>query len=363
MSNFNIADYALKTLCPGNEMLYDNKHFPSVTVMVPKMTWANLGVGTSTDIFPAWIVDGKEVDCLYFSKYGNVASNDCAYSLPQSAPTGEVTADEAFELSANKGVGWHSATRLEYAALALITLLLGKMPLGNNNNGKDVTESAYDATAATYDENGNILKVTGGSGPLSWSHDRAITGVWDLNGNTREWNSGIRLVNGELQVISNDRGTFGNDAADADNSQGESSALWLAIDGTTGKLIIPNGEGTTKNSVKADWQNSRWIWVTDELTSQENKARKCRFVDIDVDASVSPAAARLLQALALYPISNINIALDDAVTLNNGGGEMFFTSGGSYESGADAGVFCTDAVSTREDKSEDIGFRSTYCDF
>ena len=63
MSNFDLANLALKAVCPSNEMLYDDKGMPSIMVKIPKCTWADLGIGTSTETFPAFITfcSGRKV--------------------------------------------------------------------------------------------------------------------------------------------------------------------------------------------------------------------------------------------------------------------------------------------------------------
>ena len=47
-SNFDLANLALQAVCPNNQLLYDDKGMPSVMVKIPRMTWAELGVGDST---------------------------------------------------------------------------------------------------------------------------------------------------------------------------------------------------------------------------------------------------------------------------------------------------------------------------
>ena len=90
-----------------------------------------------------------------------------------------------------------------------------------------------------------------GTGPVSWSHDGTLEGIWDLNGNIWEWMGGLRTVKGEVQVLAN------NNAADLDHSQSASSAQWKAIDATTGEYITPDGKGTTANSIKMDWVSGK----------------------------------------------------------------------------------------------------------
>ena len=108
MSNFDIADLAVKSAgCASNANKYDDKNMPSVMVWIPKMTWKDLGVGTSTDPFPAFVVNGKPIDGFWFSKFQNIVSNERAYSMPCCDPATSTNFDQSSTRSTNKGEGWH----------------------------------------------------------------------------------------------------------------------------------------------------------------------------------------------------------------------------------------------------------------
>ena len=64
-ANFDLSNLAIQAACPGNEILYDDQGMPSVMVKIPKRTYAQLGLGASTATFPAFIVDGQEVDAIF----------------------------------------------------------------------------------------------------------------------------------------------------------------------------------------------------------------------------------------------------------------------------------------------------------
>lgn len=359
MSNFDIADIALQATCPGNEMLYDDKGYPSIMVKIPKQTWAALGIGSSTEVFPAWKINGKEVDYLYFSKFQNVVSNDRAYSLPAQDPRVNITFDQAVGYCANKGEGWHIATRLEWMAIALWCLRNSSQPKGNNDYGKDASESTYKAVpSCPRDNNDRIQRVATGTGPLSWSHDGTPSGVWDMNGNGFEWQGGVRLVNGELQVISNDGITFGNDAADSDNSQGDSSALWRAIDGTTGELIVPNGSGTTENSVKASWVNSAWKWITGTIANAGT--HNCSLENVSADDDICESAQHILMALGLLKSdSTPGIYNGDALNMDSTG-ERIFVASSNWTTNAGSGVFNIVAINNRAHSRAYITARGSF---
>ena len=91
-NNFDLAALALKSECPNNEILYDDKGLPSIMVKIPKMTYAELGLGASTATFPAFIVNGSEVDAIYISKYPCIVNNGRAYSLPGVGPGNNMNA-------------------------------------------------------------------------------------------------------------------------------------------------------------------------------------------------------------------------------------------------------------------------------
>ena len=186
-NNFDLANLAIQALCPNNKMLFDDKGFPSIMVYVPKATYAQLGLGASTDVFPAFKVNGQEVDGFWVSKYQNIIQNGRAYSIPGVDPKHTINFDSARSACEAKGAGWHLMTNMEWAAIALWCKKNGTMPYGNNDYGKDSRESVYKAIPMAYDSNGRITRIATGSGPVSWSHDGTPGGIFDLNGNINEW--------------------------------------------------------------------------------------------------------------------------------------------------------------------------------
>lgn len=361
MNNFDVANIALKAVCPSNEMIVDDKGMPSVMVKIPKCTWADLGIGTSTETFPAFIINGKEVDAIYFSKYQNISQNSRAYSLPGQDPGNSISLDTSITRCANKGEGWHLQTRLEWMAVALWCLKNGFCPNGNNYYGRDYFETIYKAIPTFYSE-GKVGRVATGTGPLTWSHNNAPDGIWDMNGNVSEWVGGIRMVYGELQVISHDGKTFGNDAADPDNSQSATSSLWYAIDGTTGELITPNGTGTTPNSLKLDMVSSKWKWITGAITDAQDTYRNAAITSISCEETVCEAAMNILRALGFLKLDGVEDSAykSDQLYCNNGNAERSFHCGGYWHNSYSAGVFFVSGISGRSLASTHVGFRAAF---
>ena len=362
MSNFDIADFAVKAAgCASNANIYDDKNMPSCMVFIPTMTWKELGIGTSTDPFPAFVVNGKDLDGFWFSKYGNISDNGRFYSLPCRDPATSVTLDSSIAACVAKGEGWHLQTRLEWMAVAQWCMMNGHLPKGNNDFGKDHSETIYKAIpSCALDGEGRRQRVATGT-PPSWSHNGEPDGIWDMNGNVWEWNGGIRLVRGELQVISNDGVTFGNDAADPDNSQSATSQLWCAIDGTTGQLIKPNGSGTTANSLKLDREGDHWKWVTGTIADQKDESRYGSFEAVMIDGTIVEAAKHILQALGLYKVNETAGAYKGtAFYANNGAEERCFSVGGIWNSGSGSSVFSVGACDARSRAGGGIGARGAY---
>lgn len=354
-ANYDLTALAIKAVCPNNDLLYDDKGKPSVMVKIPKMTYAQLGLGSSQAIHPAFIVNGQEVDAIWISKYQNIVQDGRAYSLPGEHPRANITLDAAITACTSKGAGWHLMTRAEWAMLALWCKQNGTQPKGNNNYGKDTTETVYKAIPTSKDSD-KTERVATGTGPLEWSHDGTINGIWDLNGNVWEWVGGLRTVYGEVQILAN------NNAADYGNSQAASSAQWMAINAATGELMPPNGTGTTSGSVKIDWVSGHGQFDT-TITTQEATGCSCTFESVTCSANIGDNAKALLQALALFKYDATSGAYNgDCFYFNNDEAERAFACGGYWNGGAGAGVFYVNSYHPRSHSVSNLGFRAAFCE-
>lgn len=352
MANFDLVNLALKATCPGNSIILDDKGLPSVMVRIPKFKMSDLITGGSNSTHPMFIVNGIEVPEIYISKYLNIVRNGRAYSMPGEDPASGMTWDAARGYCEAKGRGWHMMTKPEYAAIALWCKKNGFMPYGNNNYGKDSRETLVKAIPATFDVDGKTLHTLTGTGPIEWSHDKTVNGIWDLNGNVSEWTGGIRTVFGEIQVQPN------NNGADSANVQTAGASTWKAIDATSGLFIDPNGTGTTPNSVKVDSVASKPQFRAAIVTPSSDFSGIIS--EITCDASVSAAAQAVLKAYGLLPDDAGFDYQGDRLYFNNVADERLFGSGGGYGSAASAGVFCAGGGSRTGANGGFIGFRSAY---
>ena len=353
--NFDLSMLAMKAVCPNNEILYDDVGLPSVMVRIPKMTYAELGLGDSTDVFPAFVVNGSVVNEIFISKYQNVVHNNRAYSLPGRLPATSINFDNSIARCTIKGAGWHLMTRMEWALLALWCKKNGTMPKGNNNYGKDHADSIYSAIPGTFENDGKRQKVLTGTGPLSWSHDGTLGGIWDLNGNVNEWVGGLRTVYGEIQILAN------NNAADSSHLQTAASTEWKAISAVDGSLLTPDGSGTTENSVKLRWDTNHWKLTSDATSDGTTDYKGCTFESIVADSSIGEAALLMLKSLAILKDDATSGAYSgDYFYANSITEERSFNCGGTWDRGAPAGVFYATGSNARSTAHGSIGFRSAF---
>lgn len=348
MANFDLVKLALKATCPGNDILLDDKGLPSVMVRIPKFKISDVIAGGSDSIHPAFIVNGVEVPEIYISKFQNVIGpNGRAYSLPGEDPKASLNFDAARTACEAKGAGWHLMTNAEWAAIALWCRKNNLMPKGNNSYGKDHNDSTVVAIP-TYYESNKIARVGTGTGPVSWSHNGEVTGIWDLNGNVYEWMGGYRTMAGEIQILPN------NDAASQVNSQAADSTKWRALleDGTPAD---PGVAGT----LKWDYPATNVITLSKAITVQADASRSTEFKSIAKAADVA-AVPEILKALALYP-ADAGDHGGDYFYMNNGAGlERLVYRGGHWGGASCAGVFCASGYYSRANANPALGFRSAF---
>lgn len=360
MADFNLTKMALNMYCPGNVVELDDAGLPSVMVWIPAFKNSDVLAGGDDSIHPAFIVNGVQIAGFYYSKYQNVVYNGKAYSLPAENPQTSVNFDKAREYCEAKGYGWHMATIAEWAAIALWCRKNGYLPYGNNNQGKDTRESKYTAIPQTYNNDGKIAKVATGTGPVTWSHDNTPSGIWDLNGNISEWQAGIRLIWGELQILAN------NDAADPDNPQNGTSTCWKAINAADGTLVDPESKTTdtavktSGKTVKIDIVNNVFTFKTG-ISNPVTEGVTCEFEKITC-SGISDAAKVLLRSLALLPDENVTTGEyeKDLAYVCNGFAECGVFCGGSSTYGTNSGLFSWRATYSRSTAGVGIGFRSVY---
>lgn len=372
---------ALESASGGkNTLILDDLGLPSVMVRIPKCRWSDIVPGGPSTTCSAFIINGKEVDSIYVSKYQNIIEGGRAYSLPGRDPAAWVNFDQAKAACEAKGKGWHLMSNAEWMMLAHWCKTNGTIPRGNNYCGRDV-DHAWEHGVQSYDwvdaNNWNNManyhddkgyhhtgRTLTGSGPASWRHDNTPDGVSDLNGNVWEWTSGLRLMNGEIQVIPDN-----NSAAAVDESR--NSNLWRAIL-QDGSLALPGAANTLKynGSVAGDaTQTDHYIGAP--MLDVKNDKPSYTGGNVDdyyaqtscvlesMTAASGVTVPQIAKDLGLFPVdSNLN---GDAIWVRNYGERLPFR-GGDWTGGAYAGVFALGLLDPRACTGGSVGFRAAFCD-
>lgn len=338
-NNFDAMRMAVQAVFPTNDVLMDDKDEPSIMVYIPAFRLCDVLSTSDTSVHPAFRMNGKEIAGFYMGKYQTKHYNGRAYSLPAQDPSTSQNYDQFRQQAAAKGAGWHETTNAEWAAVALWCHKNGCEPKGNNNYGKDASESGYIAIPApgVQDQN-RTARVLTGTGPVTWSHNGQMDGIFDMNGNVWEWVLGLRWVNGEVQILAD------NNAADSSADLTASSAAWKAINAADGTLVTPDGSGTTAGTLKMDWRTNKWVFAT-TVNAEAAGDHSCMFKDLAVDTGVGDATKLLLQSLALLPDAALTGDKIDAsygsdyFWHNNTQAERLPLRGGYWDGGSTLGVF------------------------
>ncbi len=330
-------------------VLYTAKGQPTYMNIIQKFDLSTIDASLS-GIHPAFIVNGVEKPEIFIGTYQGKLVNGELLSLPNVDPSATINFDNFSTYARACGAGHHLMTNAEWSAVALQCYKNNTQPFGNTYYGRSSENPLLIGRRQDGLDPGNTsgtARTLTGSGPVEWRHNRKPSGIADLSGNVWEWSAGMRLMNGEIQVIAD------NNAALHTIDMSATSAQWKAIDAVTGNLVTPDGNGTTTGTVK--FANSG----TADYTINGTNFGAIR--NLSTTKPVSAAALARLKALCLYPV------VEDTAKFNSDGlwktidaGERVPIRGGTWTNAAGAGVFALYLDYARSYASPLIGARPAF---
>lgn len=321
-----------------NTVLYDDLWVPSVMVRVDAMRLCDLLDDCGEEaLHPAFRWGEGNLSHIWVSKYPNCLIRGRAASLPMVRPHNALDFGRAYALCGVKGEGWGLMPFALRMAIALWCRRQGLEPHGNTDGGR-----CYFHLEEQGEPAGDGMTRTG-SGPVTWSHDRTPSGIYDLVGNINEWDAGLRLLNGEIQCMET-KSLFGPSAGTTPRS-----AAWRGIH-ERGQWVAPGADGTLKYDARHGG-----IRLTRRV--RYHGTGNCAFSEIQAQNGLEiPMIAR---ALGLFPPQNREgcgmgwrwISTD---------GETLPLCGGAHRVVNHAGIFFAGMTKGRMERYELTGFRSVY---
>ena len=375
---------AVELASGGTEtVLYDRWGNPHVMCILPKFDVGDIDASLGTGVHPAFQyedADGvlRTVPEIFIGKY--LASNDGRgrpVTLPRRAPwtwkwANDITTipDGPHKLcrmlnagyGGSETAGWLGdfhfslCTLATYAARLLVQYKTlgadGAAALGGNTNGgKDYSKPWQ---AGTLVEEGGGTTLTG-SGPAAWSDDGIGHGLCDLIGNAQEAVYDAMTVKGQLRIV-----PYNNAVKRGVLNTASGPRRYIKEDGTYGTPQSTDVSTRISGGICYDGDGEGGLCINNTVENQSASADVNFTADFSgLEAASGVTVPAIMQILCLAPISGFS--QPGQIALNNGTGsfQRCLTFGGSYASGAGAGLNCMSSVPYNA-PGAGTGFRVMY---
>lgn len=322
-----------------NTVVYDAQGNPNIMVVVPRFNYEDLELPTlelGTGIPTAFQTNGVPRSEILLGKYLASTMGAGTATIGGAQPRTSVNYDQAKELCTRKGLNWHLMSAHEWSAIALWAMANETVPRGNTNWGRSherklETGRRWD-NRAPGDASGTGATRTG-SGPATWTHDHTDFGISDLVGNLYEWVDQMCMQDGRIIT------TLDNNPAIAEENWTKHAVFMDAL--------LASGGAPKLNSLVTTRQGD----IGDDANA--GNSFSVEWQKMTKDESYTPS--ELMRRLLIESAVDTGNATGSLYGRNYG--RRFPLRGGSWVSGANAGLGYLDLYNSRVYANGRIGFR------